>query len=120
VETHDLSREQWKTVFDSFSRIYQGSAATLEVLDGELGAQKEIEERPLRGITFDASGIELVFQTSDGGHLAHRVADPQRVQIEEGDDGLVSAIGIVSASERETILHLHAPISSRLLPGAQG
>lgn len=116
--THEVSREQWKSVFDSLSRAYEGSSATLEILDEQMGAQMEIEGQPLRGISYDTTGIELVFAMRDGRHLAHRIQNPQRVEIEEGADGLVDAIGIVSASEPHTILRLHAPISSRLLPRA--
>lgn len=115
VETRELSRENWTKIFDSLSRICAGSTATLEILDGDLGAQMEIEERPLNGITCDASGIEMIFVTRDGLHLAHRIATPERVHIEERDDGFVAAIGIVSSSELVTILHLHEPLPSRLL-----
>ena len=115
METRELSRGSWKKTFDSLSRIYGGSTATLEILDGDLGAQMQVEERPLRGITYDAGGIEMIFVTRDGLHLAHRVATPERVQIEEREDGYVAAIGIVSSSEPETILRLHEPLPSRLL-----
>jgi hypothetical protein len=116
VETRELAREKWTEMFDSLSRIYGGSTATLEILDGDRGAQVEVEERPLSGITYDKSGIEMIFVTRDGLHLAHRITTPQRVQIEERDDGYVAAIGIVSSSEPETILRLHEPLPSRLLP----
>jgi hypothetical protein len=42
------------------------------------------------------------------------------VQIEERDDGYVAAICIVSSSGPETILHLHEPLPSRLLPRVTG
>jgi uncharacterized protein DUF5335 len=118
METREISRQQWKSTFDSLSRIYDGSNASLEILDGARGAQMEIEDQPLRGISYDTTGIELVFSTRDGGHLAHRIANPERVQIEEGDDGLIAAIGIVSAGEPQTILRLSSPVASKLLPRA--
>jgi hypothetical protein len=76
----------------------------------------EIEEQPLSGITYDASGIEMIFVTRDGNHLAHRITTPQRVQIEERDDGFVAAICIGSTSGPERILRLHERLPSRLLP----
>ena len=115
MQTRELSRENWPTIFDSLRRIYSGSTATLEILDGDLGAQMEVEEQRLSGITCDASGIEMIFVTRDGRHLAHRIPTPQRVQIEERDDGYLAAIGITSSSEPERILRLHEPLSSRLL-----
>ncbi|MBV8546150.1 MAG: DUF5335 family protein [Acidobacteria bacterium] len=116
METRELLRENWTKTFDSLSRMYSGSTATLEILDGDLGAQIEVDELPLRGITCDASGIEMIFVTRDGQHLAHRITNPQRIHIEERDDGFVAAIGIVSSSEPEAILRLHQPLPSRLLP----
>jgi hypothetical protein len=118
METRELSKSQWEKTFDSLSRIYDGASASLEIIDNNLGAQMEIEEQPLRGITYDSSGIELVFVTRDGSHLAHRIPNPQRVQIEEDDDGLVAAIGITSAGEKQQVLRLSAPVASKLLPSA--
>jgi len=116
METRELLRESWTAMFDSLSRIYSGSTATLEILDGELGAQMEVEDRPLSGITCDGSGIEMIFVMRDGRRLAHRITTPQRVQIEERDNGFIAAIGIVSSLELETILRLHEPLPSKLLP----
>ena len=114
METRAVARERWIEFFDSFSRAYAGSVATLEVLDPDLGAQIEVEETPLTGISYDTTGLELHF-TTRGGHLVHRIASPARVSIEEGDNGLVAAIEIAADGEPETILRLSAPIASRLL-----
>ncbi|HEY3054470.1 MAG TPA: DUF5335 family protein [Thermoanaerobaculia bacterium] len=117
MDTHTISPPQWKTTFDSLSRIYDGASASLEVLTPDLGAQYEIENQPLRGISYDKSGIELHFTTRDGQHLVHRIADPKQVQIEESDDGLVAAVGIESAGKLRSVLHFSAPKASRLLGG---
>jgi hypothetical protein len=119
MNTHTVSRPQWKLVFDSFSRVYEGSSATLEVLDPELGAQMEVENQPFRGISYDKSGIELAFNTRDGRHLTHIIPHPTLVQIEEGDDGLVAALGIESDDDGPTIVRLHSPIPTRLLTQAK-
>jgi len=47
VETRELLRDNWTKTFDSLSRMYSGSTATLEILDGDLGAQIEVDEQPL-------------------------------------------------------------------------
>ncbi len=115
METRAVARERWIEFFDSLSRVYAGSRATLEVLAPDLGAQMEVEETPLAGISYDTTGLELHF-TTRSGHLVHRIASPTRVSIEERDDGLVAAIEIAADGEPETILRLSAPIASRLLP----
>ena len=117
MDTHTISPPQWKSTFDSLSRIYDGATASLEILTAELGAQFEIENQPLRGISYDKSGIELHFATRDGKHLVHRIADPKQVQIEESDDGLLAAVGIESADKQRTVLRFGAPKASKLLAG---
>jgi hypothetical protein len=96
--------------------VYEGSSATLEILDPDLGAQFEVEDEPLRGITFDASGIEMDFQTRDGQHLMHRISHPKSVQIDEDDNGLVVALQIDADDDPRNVLRLHSPIATRLLP----
>jgi hypothetical protein len=116
MQTHTIEPSRWRTLFDSLSRIYDGSTATLEVLTANMGAQKEIENQPLRGISYDKSGIELHFATRDGGHLVHVIPHPKNVMLEEGDDGLIAAVEIESNDQPQQILHLSAPVPSRLLP----
>jgi hypothetical protein len=116
MQTRTVSSEGWEQFFDSFSRIYMGSRATLEILADDLGAQMEVEDMPLTGISFDTSGLELHFQTREG-HLVHRIASPARIAIEERSDGLVAAIEICSTDgEPDTILRLSTLVASRLLP----
>lgn len=115
METRTVSRDSWQSFFDSFSRIYTGSRATLEILSGDLGAQMQVEDAPLTGISCDLTGLELHFMTR-AGHLVHRIASPLRISIEERADGLVAAVEISSNDDDvETILRLMAPFASRLL-----
>jgi hypothetical protein len=119
MHTHSVAPERWKTMFDSLSRIYEGSIASLEVLSPELGDQFEVEEEPFRGISADRSGIELIFTTRDGQHLTHIVTKPKRVLLEENDDGLIGAMLIESEDQPTIVLRLHSPIASKLLPSGE-
>jgi hypothetical protein len=116
MQTHSIERSAWQYILDSMSRIYEGSTATLEILTEDLGAQMEIERQPLRGMTYDTTGIALYFMTRDGSHFVHRIANPRRVMLEERGDGLVTAIEIDSGGESLVILHLSLPDPHRLLP----
>ena len=116
MRTHTISQDEWKTFFDSVSRIYDGSSGSLEILSPDLGAQYEIENQPLRGISYDKTGIELHFTARDGKHLTHRIANPKRVQVEEGDDGLVEAVAFESDGDPRAVLRFQSPIASHLLP----
>ncbi|HYS53645.1 MAG TPA: DUF5335 family protein [Thermoanaerobaculia bacterium] len=118
MQTRTISPSGYKALFDSLSRIYSGSSATLELLDKDFGAQHEVDEQPLRGISYDKDGLELHLTTRDGTHLVHRIPQPKRVQLEERDDGLVEAIAIESEGDPRAILHFHPAVASRLLGAA--
>ena len=116
MHTHTISPPKWKSVFDSLSRVYDGAQASLELLSPELGAQFEIEDQPLRGISYDKrTGVELHFLTRDGRHLAHRIPRPNKVQLEERDDGLLNAVEIDSDDDPQRVLRFQSPLPSRLL-----
>lgn len=118
MQTRSIAPEKWQGVFDSLSRVYDGSWTTLEVDSDDIGAQKELEEKPLRGISYDASGIELHFTARDGTHLVHTIPNPKQVMIEERDDGLIAAIEIEAKDEPRTILHFSSPkaLAAKLIP----
>jgi hypothetical protein len=114
MKTRTIPRAQWQKFFDSLSRVYSGSSAALEVLNPDLGAQFEVEETPLTGISYDRTGLELHFSTR-AGHLVHRVANPKAIEIEEDGNGLVGAIEIDAEGEPKMILRMKTPVASRLL-----
>jgi|GEM_PF-722515 len=115
MQTRTVSSERWEGFFDSFTRIYRGSRATLEILADDLGAQMQVEDMPLSGISSDSTGLALHFQTR-GGHFVHRIPFPRTVSIEQRANGLVAAIEICcSDGEPDTILRLRAALASRLL-----
>ena len=114
MQTRTIANPSWQTFFDSFSRLYSGSSASLEILTDDLGAQYEVEETPLTGISYDVSGLELHFATREG-HLVHRIEKPERIDIEENDEGLITAVEIAPKGEPRVILHLSAPVASHLL-----
>jgi hypothetical protein len=119
MQTRTIPPAGYKKFFDSLSRVYDGSSATFEVLDPELGDQHEIDEQPLRGVSYDRSGLELFFVARDGSHVAHRIPHPKRVEVEEGDTGLIEALAIDSDDEPRAIVRFHPPIPSKLLPAGE-
>ena len=92
MHNHSIPEPQWKSVFDSLSRIYDGTPSSLEILAGDVGAQYQVENQPFRGVDYDRTGIELHFATRDGSEIVHRIAHAKDVQIEETDSGLIAAM----------------------------
>jgi hypothetical protein len=119
VQTRTVSQPRWTTIFDSLSRIYDGAHASLEVLSADLGAQFEIEDQPLRGISCDDTGIEVHFLTRRGEHLAHRIPDAKRVQIEENAAGLLVAVEIEGDGSDRVIVRFSSPASMKLLSSGE-
>jgi hypothetical protein len=117
MQTRTVSPDGYQNFFDSFSRIYAGNSATFEILSKDLGAQHEVDEQPLRGISYDREGLELHLTASDGTHVVHRIPHPIKVQIEENESGLIEAIEIESDDDPTAILHLNPPLASKLLRG---
>ena len=118
MQTHEIAPQKWQSTFDSLSRIYDGANASVEILDSEIGAQMEVEDQPLRGISYDTSGIEIHFTTRDGRHLVHIIPHPKQVMIEEGEGGLLAALQIESSDDPRAILRFRSPVASKLLPSA--
>jgi Family of unknown function (DUF5335) len=114
MQTRTITPTQWGSFFNSLSRIYDGVPASLEILQPDMGAQFEVEDQPLRGISYDVSGVALHFATRGTGHLVHRVPKPSQVQFEEDDAGLVAAIDIDSDDGR-VILRFNSRKAARLL-----
>ena len=118
--TRTIPREQWKRIFDSLSRIYEGSTSTLEILSPDLGAQHEVEELPFLGIKYDANGLELQFETKDGRIHVHNEPRPKLIQIEENSEGLVDSMAIESDGNPRAVLRLHSPVHWKLLTDGKG
>ncbi len=118
MQTHTISPQKWQSTFDSLSRIYDGATASVEILSPDIGAQMEVEDQPLRGISYDASGIEIHFATRDGRHLVHRIPHPKQVQIEEGEGGLLAALQIESTDDPRAVLRFRSPVAAKLLPSS--
>ena len=56
MDTRTIPEELWVEFADRFSRDYAGWLATVEVLDGRVGAQRVADGLPLQGISFDTKG----------------------------------------------------------------
>ena len=75
MPTKEIPAAQWREFLDGFSRVHDGWLVTLEIL-GELGAQIEANQLPLRGITADRDGdrTEITILLGDAERrVTHRV-----------------------------------------------
>lgn len=104
METREIPKESWIEFFDGFSKSHQGWVARVEVL-GPLGAQVEVEERPLDGISADHGGRDIAITLGPReSPLEHFVTRPTHVRIEQ--DPKTAAVQIESSEGATTIVSL--------------
>ena len=122
MATREISKDEWVTFFDSFSRQHQGWLITVEVLGSDIGAQVESRDEPLVGITADLKNTdEEVITILTGGqskdHLAHMIRAPVHVSLKQTDEGAHEAVHIESKQGTTTLLRFRSPVLSELVDG---
>jgi hypothetical protein len=117
MRTKHIPAAQWRQTFDDMSRAYDGALVSLEIVGDEIGAQPEVVNQPLRGISSDRSGVTIRL-AKPRLHLEHRVPNPTDVRIVETDEGAVMAVEIEENSGTHTLLSFRSPARPELFDPA--
>jgi hypothetical protein len=115
MRTREIPRTAWRPVFDALSRSYDGAMVSVEINDDRIGAQKEGENRPLRGISADDTGISVFLGGGPQRHLDHRITNPRKVWFAEAEEGALVAIEVEDGSDTRTIVRFRSPMRADLL-----
>jgi hypothetical protein len=107
--TQHVPSKLWRRTLDDLSRAYDGAILSLEVVGKDVGAQPEVIDQALRGLTSDRGGVTIRFAKSAGSHLAHLIAQPCDLRIVESDEGAVMAVEIEESEGTHTLLHFRSP-----------
>ena len=118
MHTKTIPSTQWQQTFDDLSRAYDGAMVSLEIVGDEVGAQPEVVEQPLQGISSDRSGVTIRVAKPRAMHLEHRVPNPSEVRIVETDEGAVMAVEIEESEGTHTLLHFRSPMRPELFDPA--
>jgi hypothetical protein len=118
MRTVEIPTPEWRPALDALSRTYDGAFVSVDVVGEAVGAQKEVQNEPLHGITADASGITLFTGRPALPHVDHRIANPRRVWIEEADDGALVALQVEDTDDVRTIVRFRSPMRRDLLDPA--
>ena len=112
MRTVEIPRDAWAQTFNEFTAIHEGWLVSLDVLGPELGAQPEIHNLPLLGVSADRidddGTISISAACSAAGHITHMIHAVTRVYIERTDDGADAAVQVESADGTTTILRFRA------------
>jgi hypothetical protein len=111
MKTRHIPSESWRGKLDELSRAYDGALVSLEIVGSEIGAQPQVLDQPLRGLSADRSGMTI----RTGMHLEHLIAHPSDLRIVETDEGAVMAVEIEECEGTHTLLHFRSPIRPELL-----
>jgi uncharacterized protein DUF5335 len=111
MRTVEIPREAWVQQLNEFTAIHEGWLVSLDVLDPELGAQPEIVNLPLVGVSADRidqdGAIALSVMVAATGHFTHVIQGVTRIYVERADDGADAALEIESGDGTRTILRFH-------------
>jgi hypothetical protein len=112
MRTVEIPRKAWTSTLDTFNAIHEGWLVSLDVLNATIGAQPEIDNLPLVGVTVEPGDHDGAITISAGsaaaGYVTHLIQAPSHVHIERRDDGADVALQIESADGTRAILRFRA------------
>jgi hypothetical protein len=113
MRTFQVPREAWVEELNRFTIMHEGWLATLEVFGQEIGAQREIANLPLLGVSADRvdqdGTIVISVARSAVEHLTHIIEGVAHIYVEQPNDGATAALQVESVDGTKTLLQLRAP-----------
>jgi len=111
TNTYEIAAEKWPALFQVLAREYEGWAATIEVLDRELGDQRAADGLPFQGLSFEPGGSQagdILIEVGDTGtpfetHLIHQ---PRALRVAIMRPGAEADIEFESTDGVTTLLRL--------------
>ena len=121
MQTVEIPREAWVHKLNEFTRIHEGWLVSLDVLAGDLGAQPQINNLPLLGVSADPidhdGTIAVSVARSASDHFTRIIEAVTGIQIERTDDGADAALQIETADGTRTILRFRAAVLPETVDG---
>lgn len=107
MKTLKIPRVVWAQRLDEFVAVHEDWLISLDVLTPEHGAQPEIRNLPLLGVSVDRDGtIAVTAARSATEHVTHMIHGATRIYVEQTDDGADAALQVESADGARAILRL--------------
>ena len=121
MSTIEVTRNDWTSFFDTFSKQHEGWLASLEVLGDQIGAQHEVIELPLEGISVNAEedpeSLIISFGKTPEDHVTHTVQRPRHVWVNQTVEGAHESLEIEEEDNRKTLLRFRSPVRPELVDG---
>jgi hypothetical protein len=108
MRTIEVPQKDWTRTLDEFSAIHEGWLVSLDVMGPTLGAQHQLRDLPLLGITAELGprepAITIAAARADGEQFTHVIHAPTHVRIERTNDGADVALEVESSDGNAAIL----------------
>ena len=77
MRTQHVPAALWRRTLDDLSRAYDGAIVSLEILRNDVGAQPEVLDQPLRGVSSDRGGVTIPNRKTgrDSSRASRRLPD---------------------------------------------
>jgi hypothetical protein len=120
MKTKEIPKNEWPEFFDSFSRKHEGWLVNVEILGPQIGAQVEVRDTALEGITDEWDEVEgntimIMTGAQPAGHMTHSITHPMSVSLEQTDEGDDAALAIKSNDGTTTLLRFRAAVLPELV-----
>lgn len=113
ITTTEIARYDWTSFFDSLTYLHVDEPVSIEVLRQDIGAQLQVDDLPLDGITAELKGPRATITIAAGSdperHISHVITEPVSVRLARGSAGEDEALEIVDADRTVTLVFFDAP-----------
>jgi len=109
MRTTEIPRADWSRALAEFSATHDGWLVSLDILSPDIGAQPDIIDLPLVGVTFENirdGTVTISAGRSAMAEITHTIQSPSHIWIERTDAGADAALATESADGVKTILRL--------------
>ena len=121
MQTFEIPHEAWVQRLNEFTIIHEGWLVSLDVLSPEIGAQPEIDNLPLLGVSADRvdhdGTIAVSVARSATEHFTHIIHAVARIYVERTDDGADAALQIESVDGTRTIVRFRVAALPQTVDG---
>ena len=108
MQTFEIPRKAWVERLNEFTAVHDGWLVSVDVLSPDIGAQRQIDNLPLLGVSADRinhdGAVAVSVAQSGAGHFTHVIHEVKRIYVERTDDGADAALQIESSDGTKTIV----------------
>ena len=116
-----IPREVWTDRLNEFAKVHDGWLVSLDVLGPAIGAQPEVDNLPLLGVSADRADhddtITISVARSRTEHFTHVIHAVTRVDVEQTEEGADAALQIESADGTKTVMRFRAAVLPETVDG---